>query len=76
VEFCEDIAPEPDLWDFCGDTVFLMMSQMLHRAWVGDRRAARMAGRSPARAPMMMAAVRPPAQASVGMMTASAWARA
>ena len=37
---------------------------MLQRAWVGDRRAARMAGSSPARAPMTTAAARPPAQAS------------
>ncbi len=44
--------------------------QMLQSAWVGDRRAARMAGRSPARAPMKRAAARPPAQASAGMTTA------
>ncbi len=37
------------------------------RAWVGDRRAARMAGSSPARAPMRIAATSPPAQASTGM---------
>ena len=35
-----------------------------------------MAGSSPARAPMTMAAARPPAQASGGMTTASPWARA
>ncbi len=40
--------------------------QMLQSAWVGDRRAARMAGRSPARAPMSRAAARPPAQAPGG----------
>jgi dTDP-4-dehydrorhamnose 3,5-epimerase len=45
-----------------------------HSARVGARRAARMAGSSPARAPMMTAAPRPPAQASVGMTMASWWA--
>ena len=45
--------------------------QMLQSAWVGDRRAARMAGSSPARAPMMMAAPRPPAQACDGMTRSS-----
>ena len=43
---------------------------MDQRAWVGERRAARRAGMSPARAPMMSEAVMPPAQASVGMMVA------
>ena len=52
------------------------LAQMLQSAWVGGRRAARMAGRRPAMAPMMMAAARPPAQASAGMTTASAWVRA
>ena len=41
-------------------------SQMLHRARVGDSRAARRAGRSPATAPMAMAAAKPPAHASGG----------
>ena len=50
--------------------------QTLQRAWVGDRRAARMAGSSPAKAPMTTAAARPPAQASGGMTTVSPWARA
>ena len=50
--------------------------QMLQSAWVGDRRAARMAGSSPAAAPMSRAAARPPAQASRGMTMAQplAWA--
>jgi hypothetical protein len=39
----------------------------VQRAWVGDIRAARNAGRRPARAPMSSAAASPPAQASVGM---------
>ena len=50
--------------------------QMLQSAWVGGRRAARMAGRSPARAPMSRAAARPPAQASGGMAAGSPCARA
>jgi RNA polymerase sigma-70 factor (sigma-E family) len=50
--------------------------QMLQSAWVGDRRAARMAGRSPARAPMSRAAARPPAQAWGGMTKVSPWTRA
>jgi hypothetical protein len=40
---------------------------MLQRAWVGDMRAARMAGRSPAMAPMTRAEASPPAQASGGI---------
>jgi Fe(II)/alpha-ketoglutarate-dependent arginine beta-hydroxylase len=52
----------------CGQTV--------HSACVGDRRAARMAGSSPARAPMTTAAARPPAHACVGMTTPSPWPRA
>jgi transposase len=49
--------------------------QTVRSAWVGDRRAARMAGSSPARAPMMRAAASPPAQASGGMTMAQplAW---
>ena len=63
----------------------LPAGQMLHSAWTGDRRAARMAGSSPAAAPMSRAAARPPpqasggmppAQASGGMTTASPWPRA
>src|ERR1700683_1674855 len=50
--------------------------QMLQSASVGDRRAARMAGRSPARAPMSRAAARPPAQAWAGMTAGSPWLRA
>ena len=50
--------------------------QTAQRAWVGDRRAARMAGSSPARAPMITVAARPPAQAWGGMTTASPWPRA
>ena len=50
--------------------------QTVQSAWVGDRRAARMAGSSPARAPMMTVAARPPAQAWGGMTTASPWPRA
>ncbi len=42
----------------------------LQRAWVGDRRAARMAGSSPAAAPMSSAAAKPPAHASGGMTVA------
>src|SRR5258708_39792598 len=49
----------------------LRICQMLHSDWTGDRRAARMAGSSPAAAPMMTAAARPPAQAAGGMTTAS-----
>jgi hypothetical protein len=48
-------------------------SQVLQSAWVGDRRAARMAGSSPAAA-MIKVAARPPAQAPGGMMMASPWA--
>jgi uncharacterized protein (TIGR00369 family) len=50
--------------------------QTVHRAWVGDRRAARMAGGRPARAPMSRVAARPPAQASGEMTMAQllAWA--
>jgi site-specific recombinase XerC len=47
--------------------------QMLHRASVGDRRAARSAGRRPARAPMMRAAANPPAQARGGTSMAQCW---
>jgi hypothetical protein len=55
----------------CGPALYT-----LHSACVGERRAARMAGSSPARAPMTMAAARPPAQASGGMTMAQplAWA--
>jgi hypothetical protein len=42
---------------------------MVHRAWVGDMRAARRAGHSPARAPMSTATPSPPAHASAGMTT-------
>ena len=42
-------------------------------AWVGDIRAARMAGRSPAMAPISSAAASPPAQARVGMTVAQCW---
>jgi hypothetical protein len=50
--------------------------QIVHRAWVGDRRAARMAGSSPAAVPMSRVAARPPAQAWGGMTVAQplAWA--
>jgi hypothetical protein len=41
--------------------------QTVLNASVGERRAARIAGRSPAPAPMRMAAPSPPAQAVVGM---------
>jgi hypothetical protein len=47
--------------------------QTVRSASVGDRRAARMAGSSPARAPMTTAAARAPAQAWVGMVTVSPW---
>ena len=49
---------------------------MLHKASVGDMRAARRAGSRPARAPMAMAAPAPPTHASVGMTVAQplAWA--
>jgi hypothetical protein len=50
--------------------------QMARRAWVGEMRAARMAGSSPARAPMITAAARPPAQAWGGMTTVWPWPRA
>jgi hypothetical protein len=50
--------------------------QTVQSAWVGDRRAARMAGSSPARAPMMTVAAIPPVQAWGGMTTASPWPRA
>ncbi len=46
------------------------MRQTVRSACVGERRAARMAGSSPARAPMRTAAARPPAQAVVGLTTA------
>jgi hypothetical protein len=52
----------PNAWPGC---------QMLHSARVGDRRAARMAGSSPASAPMTTAAASPPAQAPGGMTTGS-----
>src|SRR5258708_26102352 len=42
----------------------------VHSACVGDRRAARLAGSSPASGPMSRAAPRPPAQASGGMTIA------
>ena len=60
------------------DRPYPMMSLRgtVRRAWDGDRRAARTAGRSPARAPMMTAAARPPAQASGGITTVSPWPRA
>jgi len=54
------------------DAEGVLLGQTARSACVGDRRAARMAGSSPARAPMMMAAARPPAHASGGMTTASA----
>jgi hypothetical protein len=50
--------------------------QMVHRASVGDRRAARMAGSSPARAPTTRAAARPPAHAWAGITVGSPWLRA
>jgi hypothetical protein len=50
--------------------------QTLQRAWVGDSRAARRAGQSPATAPMRMAAPMPPPQASAGMTTSSCLALA
>ena len=40
------------------------------RAWVGERRAARSTGMSPATTPMMSEAVNPPTHASVGMTVA------
>ena len=46
-------------------------THMLHRAWVGDIRAARRAGHRPATAPMRMAAPMPPPQARAGMTTSS-----
>jgi hypothetical protein len=45
----------------------------LQRAWVGDIRAARMAGRSPARAPIARVEASPPAQASGGITVAQCW---
>src|SRR5277367_3983443 len=45
------------------------LAHMLQRAWVGDMRAARMAGSNPAMAPMRTADASPPAHASVGMTT-------
>jgi hypothetical protein len=48
----------------------LWSAYMLQRACVGDIRAARMAGRSPAMAPMSSAEARPPAQASGGTTVA------
>jgi hypothetical protein len=44
-------------------------SHTVRSASVGERRAARNAGRSPATAPMMMAAPNPPTQARVGTTT-------
>src|SRR5258708_70900 len=44
--------------------------QTVQSAWVGDMRAARIAGRSPAAAPMRMAAPMPPPQARAGTTTA------
>ena len=44
---------------------------MLHRASVGDMRAARKAGQSPATAPIRMAAPMPPPQARAGITTSS-----
>src|SRR5580704_10706248 len=41
-------------------------THMLHSAWVGDIRAARRAGISPATAPMIREAAKPPSQASGG----------
>ena len=58
---------------FCRRTRWLCC-QMLHSACVGDRRAARMAGSSPAAVPMSTAAASPPAQASGGMTVSSRWA--
>jgi hypothetical protein len=51
-------------------------SHMDHKAWVGERRTARIAGSSPARVPISSAAARPPAQASAGITVAQplAWA--
>jgi hypothetical protein len=54
------LAPHPSGWLTLG-------LHIVQRAWVGDMRAARIAGRSPAMAPMARAAVRPPAQARAGM---------
>jgi hypothetical protein len=45
--------------------------QIVHRAWVGDMRAARRAGHSPATAPINMAAPMPPPQAVAGMTMSS-----
>ena len=59
-----------------GHAVTWSCRYVVKRAWVGDRRAARMAGSRPARAPMTTAAARPPAQASGGMTTVSPWPRA
>src|SRR5215467_2372870 len=47
-----------------------LVPYMVQRAWVGDMRAARIAGSSPARAPITRAAPSPPAQASAGMTVA------
>jgi hypothetical protein len=59
------------------DTAFAdVMSQRVQSACVGVRRAARMAGSSPARAPMRRAAPRPAAHAPGGMTMAQPWARA
>jgi hypothetical protein len=46
---------------------------MLHRASVGDIRAARMAGSRPAMVPIARAEARPPAQARGGMTVAQCW---
>src|SRR5579862_4585533 len=42
---------------------------MVHSAWVGDMRAARMAGHSPATVPIRMAAPKPPALGSAKRAT-------
>lgn len=53
--------------DVAAETSPLMgSSHMLHNAWVGDIRAARIAGISPASAPMSTAAPMPPPHASAG----------
>ncbi len=61
----ETALPEPANEAASGDG-----AQTLHRAWVGDIRAARSAGSSPASAPIRRAAVSPPIQARVGMTMA------
>jgi hypothetical protein len=47
-----------------------LVPHMVQRAWVGDIRAARMAGTSPAMAPMTRVEASPPAQARGGMTVA------